>query len=105
MKCSGKQYPYPSEIERLNKEKKETKFNELIDQAEMNNQNLKVLDERVKFESENISARFKSDIENVTRVIFEDSEEWKQEIKSLQNNLTKVQQQITEDFAQKLRIG
>ena len=105
MKCSGKQYPYPSEIERLNKEKKETKFNELIVQAKTNEENLKVLDEKFKFESQNISVTLQSNINNVTRGFHEDSENWKQEMKSLEHNLTLVRQQITEELTQKLRMG
>ena len=105
IKCSGKQHPYPIEIERLNKEAKEKKFKNVIDQAKSNKENLKVLDEKITSESHTIAAILQSNIENVTQVLHEDSTEWREEMKSLKNDLTKVQRQITEELNQKLRMG
>ena len=105
MRCSGKQNPYPTEIERLSKEAKEMKFKNVINQARSNTENLNVLDKKITSESANITAILQSNIENITQALHEDSKEWKQEMKSLKNDLTKVQQKITEDFNQKLRMG
>ena len=105
MRCLGKQYPYPTEIERLNKEAKERKFKNVIDQARINTENLNALDEKITSESANITAILQSNIENITQGLHEDSNEWKHEMKSLRNDLIKVQQKITEDFNQKLRMG
>ena len=105
IKCSGKQHPYPTEFERLHKEAKEKKFKNVIDQARSNTENLNVLDKKITSESANITAILQSNIENITQALHEDSKEWKQEMKSLKNDLTKVQQKITEDFNQKLRMG
>ena len=105
MRCLGKQYPYPTEIERLNKEAKERKFKNVIDQARRNTENLNVLDDKITSESANITAILQSNIEDVTQGLHKDSNEWKHEMKSLRNDLIKVQQKITEDFNQKLRMG
>ena len=105
MRCLGKQYPYPTEIERLNKEAKERKFKNVIDQARINTENLNALDEKITSKSANITAILQSNIENITQGLHEDSNEWKHEMKSLRNDLIKVQQKITEDFNQKLRMG
>ena len=93
MKCFGKQHPYPSEIERLNKEMKEQKFKDVIKQAKINADDLEVLDEKFKFESKNISA-LHSNIEKMSQAIHDDSENWKQEIQFLKNDLKKVEQQL-----------
>ena len=68
MKCSGKQHPYPTEIERINKETKERKFIAVIDQAESNKANLEVLNKKIQSESKNITAELQSNIRNVTKV-------------------------------------
>ena len=67
MKCWGKRHPYPTEIERINKETRERKFNAVIDQAKNNKENLEVLDKKIQSESENITAELQSNIENVTQ--------------------------------------
>ena len=67
MKCSGKQHPYPTEIERINKETRERKFIAVIDQAKNNKANLAVLDKKVKSETGIITASLQSNIENVTQ--------------------------------------
>ena len=105
MKCSGKQHSYPPEIERLTKEANEKKFKNVIDQANSNKKNLKVLDEKILSTSENITVTLQSSIEKVTQDLHEDSKEWKQEIKSLKNGLTEIEQQITDQINQKLRMG
>ena len=68
MKCSGKQHPYPTEIERINKETRERKFNAVIDQAKNNKENLEVLDKKIQSESGTITAALQSNIGNVTKV-------------------------------------
>ena len=105
LQCSGKQHPYPTEIERLNKEAKEKKFKNVIDQARTNTENLNVLNEKITSESDNIIAILQSNIKNITQALHEDSKEWKQEMKSVKNDLTKVQQKITVEHNQKLRMG
>ena len=67
MKCSGKQYPYPTEIERINKETREREFNAVIDQAKNNKENLEVLDKKIQSESGIITASLQLNIENVTQ--------------------------------------
>ena len=67
MKCSGKQYPYPTEIERINKETRERKFNAVIDQANNNKENLEVLDKKIQSEAGIITKTIQSNIENVTQ--------------------------------------
>ena len=105
MKCSGKQHPYPSEIERLNKEMKEKKFKDVVDQASSNKENLKKLDQRFKSESKSITAILNSNIEKVSQALHEDSQEFKKEMKSLKNELMKLEQQIIEEFNNELRMG
>ena len=72
MKCSGKQQPYPSEIERLEKASKEKKFNDLIKQAQENEQN----------------------IESVTHDQQKDFQQCKQLINSLENRFRKGTEDI-----------
>ena len=67
MKCSGKQHPYPTEIERINKETRDRKFNAVIDQAKTNKDNLEVLDKKIQSETGIITAELQSNIENVTQ--------------------------------------
>ena len=60
MKCSGKQQQYPTEIDRLNKETKDKQFEDLINQAENNKENLKILNEKIdkEFKSHTDSLQF-----------------------------------------------
>ena len=67
MKCWGKRHPYPTEIERINKETRERKFNAVIDQATNNKENLEVLDKKIQSESEVITEKMQSNIVNVTK--------------------------------------
>ena len=105
MKCSGKQHPYPTEIERLNKDTKEKEIKNVIDQVKSNEENLQALDKKILSESETVIEILQSSITNITQVLQEDYNEWKREMKSLNNNLTKIQQQITDEVNQKLRMG
>ena len=105
MKCSGKQHPYPTEIERLNKDTKEKEIKNVIDQVKSNEENLQALDKKILSESETVIEILQSSITNITQVLQDDYNEWKREMKSLNNNLTKIQQQITDEVNQKLRMG
>ena len=99
MKCSGKQHKYSSEIESSSEEIKAAKFNEVINQVKNNKENLRMLDEKFKNEAKNITATIQSKY---------DLEEWKQQMKSFQNELATFQQQInadSEELNQKLRMG
>ena len=69
MKCSGKKLPYPTEIESLNKKIKEKKFADVIDQAEVNKKNLKVLDQQIHSDVENVTNTFEMEIGNVEKSI------------------------------------
>ena len=104
-KCSGKHYSYPTEIERLNRETKEKKFKNVIDQAKSNEEDLQTLDKKILSESEKIIMILKSNISNITHVLQEDSYKLNEEMKSLKNDLTKIQKQLTEELNQKLRMG
>ena len=70
MKCSGKKQPYPSEIESLNKKKREKMFIDVIDQAEMNKKNLTVLDEKIHSEAKNLTNAIETEIGNVEKSIW-----------------------------------
>ena len=110
MKCSGKQHSYPSEQKGLSEDITKQKVKEVTDKAQINEENLRILNENLKSESEIISATLKStlSIENVTRILQEEFAEWKQEINFIKNDLEKTQKQITEDskdLNQKLRMG
>ena len=87
MKCSGKQQPYPSEIEALNKKRREQKFAHVVDQAEVNKKNLVVLDAKINSEAENITNTFENEIDNVEESIRNQNEEFKEQLKSLTNQV------------------
>ena len=87
MKCSGKPQPYPSEIEALNKKIKEQKFIDVVDQAEVNKKNLKVLDEKINSEAENITEKLENEIENVEDNLQKQAEEFKEQLKTLRNEM------------------
>ena len=78
---------------------------EIIDAAKTTEKNLKILHERILSESKNIKVTLHSNIGNVTKALHEDSKVWEQEIKSLKNDLMKVQKQETEETDRKLRVG
>ena len=80
MKCSGKKEPYPSEIESLNKKIREQKFAAVIDQAEVNKKNLKVLDKKMHFEAENLTNTFEKEIENVEESNRNQNKEFKEQL-------------------------
>ena len=69
MKCSGKKQPYPTEIESLNKKIKDQKFADVIDQAEVNKKNLKVLDQQIHSDVKNMTNTFETEIGNVEKSI------------------------------------
>jgi len=69
MKCSGKKQPYPSEIESLDKKKREQMFIDVIDQAEVNKKNLTVLDEKIHSEAKNLTNTIETVIGNVEKSI------------------------------------
>ena len=80
MKCAGKQQPYPSEIEALNKKRKEQQFADVIDQAEVNKKNLKVLDKKMNFEAKNLTNTFEKEIENVEESNRNQNKEFKEQL-------------------------
>ena len=96
MKCSGKQQSYPSEIDALNKKRKEKQFVDVIDQAEVNKKNLKVLDQKLKSEAENITDTFENEIDDVEENLRNQNEEFKQQIKSLTNEMNNLRANLTE---------
>ena len=96
MKCSGKQQSYPSEIEALNKKRKEQKFAHVVDQAEINKKNLKVLDDKINSEAENITNTFENEIENVEENLRNQNEEFKQQLKSLTNQVNHLRANFSE---------
>ena len=102
MKCSGKQRPYPSEIEQFYDGINKQKLNNVEDSNYK--KDLTALDEKFQFQSRNISVRLKSSIQNVTEVLQRDSEIWKQEINSWNNELNKTQDRVKEQ-EEKLRLG
>ena len=69
MKCSGKKQPYPTEIESLNKKRREQKFDDVIDQVEVNKKNLKVLDQQIHSDVKNITNTFETEIGIVEKSI------------------------------------
>ena len=70
MRCSGKQRLYPSEFEQQ--------------------------DEKMEFRSENISVMLQSSIENATETLRIDSENWKQEMTTLKNELNDIKLRVSE---------
>ena len=48
MKCFGKRHPYPSEVERIQKETETNEFNDLVNQTKINEESLKALEEKIK---------------------------------------------------------
>ena len=96
MKCSGKQQPYPSEIEALNKKRKEQKFAHVVDQAEINKKNLKVLDDKIDSEAGNITDTFENEIDNVEENLRNQNEEFKEQLKSLTNQVNHLQGNLSE---------
>ena len=87
MKCYGKQQSYPSEIEALNNKIKEQKFIDVVDQAEVNKKNLKVLDAKINSEAENITETFENEIENVEDQLQKQAKEFKEQLKILTNEM------------------
>ena len=96
MKCSGKKEPYPTEIESLKKKIREQKFANVIDQAEVNKKNLKVLDDKIDSEATNLTDKFENEIENVEENLRNQNEEFKEQLKSLTNQVNHLQNNITE---------
>ena len=96
MKCSGKQQSYPSEIEALNKKMKEQQFADVIDQAEVNKKNLKVLDEKIHFEAKNLTDTFENEIDNVEENLRNQNKELKEQLKSLTNEMNNLRADFTE---------
>ena len=96
MKCSGKQHSYPSEIDALQKKRKEKQFVDVIDQAEVNKKNLKVLDEKILSEARNLTDNFEIEIKNVDENLRNQNEELKEQLKSLTNQVNHLQNNITE---------
>ena len=93
MKCSGKKYPYQAATERLEKEKKEQKLKDVINQANRNENNLKYLAEKTQRDSGNITTSLQRSIDYVAQVFHEDSKNWQQKLKSLTNVIKKIEQQ------------
>ena len=96
MKCSGKKEPYPTEIESLKKKMREQKFANVIDQAEVNKKNLKVLDEKIISEAKNLTDTFEIEIENVEEKLRSQNEEFKDQLKSLTNQVNHLRANFTE---------
>ena len=96
MKCSGKQQSYPSEIEAINKKMKEQQFADVIDQAEVNKKNLKVLDEKIHFEAKNLTNTFENEIDNVEENLRNQNKELKEQLKSLTNEMNNLRANFTE---------
>ena len=96
MKCSGKQQTYPSEIEALNKKIKEQKFVDVIDQAEVNKKNLKMLDQKLHSEAENLTVTFENEIGNVEKNIRNRNEKFKEQLKSLTSEMNNIRTNFTE---------
>ena len=95
MKCSGKQQPYPSEIEALNKKRKEQQFADVIDQAEVNKKNLKVLDEQIHSETKNLTDTFENEIDNVEENLRNQNEEFKEQLNFLTNEMNNLRANFT----------
>ena len=96
LKCSGKQQPYPPEIDALNKKIKEQKFAEVIHQAQINKKNLKVLDQKITLESENITETFENEFDSVEENLRNQNEEFKEQLKSLTNEMKNLRVNFTE---------
>ena len=96
MKCSGKKQPYPTEIESLNKKLREQKFADVIDQAEVNKKNLKVLDEKIHSEAETLTVTFETEIDNVEANLRNQNEELKEQLKSLTSEMNNIRANFTE---------
>ena len=96
MKCSGKKQPYPTEIESLNKKLREQKFADVIDQAEVNKKNLKVLDEKIHSEAENLTVTFENEIDHVEKNLRNQNEELKEQLKSLTSEMNNIRANFTE---------
>jgi len=98
MKCSGKQQPYPSEIEAIDKKRKEKQFADVIDQAEVNKKNLKVLDEQIHSEAKNLTDTFKDEIDNVEENLRNKNHEFNERLKSLTNEIIYLRGNFTENL-------
>ena len=96
MKCSGKKEPYPTEIESLKKKMREQKFANVIDQAEVNKKNLKVLDEKILSEARNLTDTFENEFDNVEENLRNQNEEFKEQLKSLTNQVNHLRANFTE---------
>ena len=98
MKCSGKKQPYPSEIEAHNKKIKEKKFADVIDQAEVNKNNLKVLDQKIHSEAKNISDTFETEIDNFEKILQNQNEEFKEKLEILTNEVNNLRVNFTKNI-------
>ena len=96
MKCSGKKEPYPTEIESLKKKMREQKFANVIDQAEVNKKNLKILDEKILSEAKNLTDNFEIEIENVEENLRNQNQEFKEQLKSLTIQVNHLRVNYTE---------
>ena len=96
MKCSGKKQPYPTEIESLNKKMREKKFADVIDQAEVNKKNLRVLDEKIHSEAKNLTDTFENEIDNVEENLQNRNKKFREELKSLTSEMNNIRANFTE---------
>ena len=96
MKCSGKKQPYPTEIESLNKKLREQKFADVIDQAEVNKKKLKVLDEKIHLEAQNLTDTFENEIDNVEENLRNQNQELKEQLKSLTSEMDNLRANFTQ---------
>jgi len=96
LKCSGKPQSYPSEIEALTKKRREQTFAHVVDQAEINKKNLKVLDDKIVSEADNITNTLENEIDNVEKNLRNQNEEFKEQLKSLTNHVNHLQNNFTE---------
>ena len=96
MKCSGKQQPYPPEIDALNKKRKEEKFARVVDQAEVNKKNLEVLDDKINSEAENITNTFENEIENVEENLRNQNEKFREQLESLTIEVNDLRSNLSE---------
>ena len=100
MKCFGKPQPYPSEIEALNKKVKEQKFIDVIDQAEVNKKNLKVLNDKIDSETKTITETFENEIDNVEEDLQNKAEDFKEQLKTLTNEMNILRANFSKTIGQ-----
>ena len=87
MKCSGKQQTYPSEIAALHKKIEEQKFKDVIEQAEVNQKNLRVLDDKIDSEAEIIIETFENEIDSIEKNLQNNAEEFKEQLNTLTSEM------------------